>query len=261
MFNWLKKRNQISDPQDNLRKQIRVMFNKLEEDSYWGEVRDEKTLARLNETIELAENLLTLMKQNPDVHGPVSLTQVYLASALDSRVNYYYHGQIIKQAGHSFHLVRELASEVRLNHPHVKEYLQKMLVDLNRLLCEEMKEDVGLRGLKLEWRCMCYRALNEYKYAIADAKQIVEQNGEDYESYILLSDCYWDYYNYDEAIKSATKAIEYAKDDLQRHSAWYHRGQINEEADNKAASDRDYQQAATFKSGAQEFMDRVMGRR
>lgn len=241
--------------------QIRDLFEKLETHSYRGEVRDDETLAQIDQTIGLAESLLALIKQNPRVPGissSKSLTQTYLGSALYQRV-LYYKQQAFALTGCSFYKVRELADEVKSRQPKAKEYLQKMLADLNCLLSDEMKEDVGLKELMREWRCMCFRALGQYNDAVEDAKRIVEQNVKDYQPYILLSDCYRDFGNYQNALLIASKAIEYAMNDLQRYEAWHHRGHINEESGNKAAAEQDYRKATSFQAGATAVRNRLLG--
>jgi tetratricopeptide (TPR) repeat protein len=253
MFNWSKKSNQASDRKIEIRQQIRAIFEKLESGSFIGEACNEEMLKKLTASIELAENLLGLMKENPDIQAPSPLTRTYLASALDWRVRYY-RQKMVSLTGYSFHMVRELADEVKSRQPQAKAYLERMLVDLNRLLSDEMKADVGLRELKLEWRCMCFRALSLHSDAIEDAKQIVAQDVENYQAYILLSNCYFDYRNYPEAISAATKAIEHSIDDLQKYQTYSHRTRLYQQVGNQVEYEKDSIQAASFRVGATEIV-------
>jgi len=241
--------------------QIHELFEQLENHSYRGAVRDDETLAQIAQTIGLAESLLALIKQNPRAPGissSKSLTQIYLGSALHQRI-LYYKQQAFALTGYSFYMVRELADAVRSRQPKAKEYLQKMLADLNCLLRDEMKEDVGLKGLTLEWRCMCFRALTDYPSAIQDAKQIVMQNDRDYKSYMLLSDCYWDSHKLPDAIEAATRAIEHCVTDLQRYEALNHRSQIYHEAGNETDAAKDRLHAKSFEAGTEAIIKRLRG--
>lgn len=259
MFKWLKKSNRSEEKNEQV-EQARLMFEQLESHSFRGTVHSEDDLRNLNHTIDLAMSLRKRIIQSHASNSPLrfqmpslSLTQVYLAAALDSRVRHY-RQQIVHLTGYSFHLVRELAERVK-SQAEAKQCLQRMLDDLNFLLSEEMREDVGLRELLLEWRCYCHRALSDYHHAIEDAKQIIKDKPTEYKSYVLLSECYQDYANYKDAIEAATKAIEYAGDDLQRHHAYSHRASVHKQNGNNGAANQDTQRAATFEHGVSHILD------
>ena len=248
----------MREPNEEVIQQILAMFAKLER-SFSGDAHSEDDLVKLNETIEFAKNLLNLVERNPYSGAPGELTRVYLASALISRVRYY-RGQIAVQTGISLLSANELAGELKLRHPETKENIEKMLVDLNIILSGKMQDAGVMRRLMIEWRCLCFRALSNYDNAILDAEAFVAQNDKDYEGYILLSNCYLDFNDYENALLVANKAIRYANDDLQRCRSYYYRADIYQQSGDLIAYESDQRRGNSFKSGADEIIKIAIGR-
>lgn len=244
MVDWLKgSRDRSTTTRSPLEQELRVLFEQLETRSYNGPVDDEATLTLITQTIDLAERILqACARLSPDSWFPKPLTRVYLTVALDKRARYYIRrafGGLLMGEDHAF--TYDVLRQQLDGRPGASEYINMALPDLNRLLCEEMREDVAFRSYYVVCRCTCWRALEQYRLAVEDAQRMVELVPHQPNSYMLLSQCYSDYGDYPHAIEAATKAIESAMDDIARYRAWSNRASINKVAGNTAAFERDLQ--------------------
>lgn len=262
MFDWLKgSRDRSTTTRSPLAKELDALFEQLETRSYNGPVDDEATLTLVTQTIDLAERILQACAHLPPLTSfPEPLTRVYLGGTLDKRARYYLRrafGGLLMGGDYAF--THDVIRQQLDSRPGASECINMALPDLNRLLCEEMREDVALRSYYLVCRCTCWRALEQYRLAVEDAQRLVELEPHGPNSYVLLSQCYSDYGDYPYAIEAATKAIESAMDDIERYRAWSNRASINKVAGNTAAFERDLQRVQQLEPKAQRAWDAGRG--
>ena len=112
-----------------------------------------------------------------------------------------------------------------LEHPDATEHLYKSIKYLERILAEDLEEEISCRQMYLILLITCYRAISDVERAIKCALEYTETKEVD--SFELLSQCYCDIEEYDLAIQTATKAIEHSvKNTADELGAWRNRARI-----------------------------------
>jgi tetratricopeptide (TPR) repeat protein len=212
--------------------------------------------AAISHLIQMADELIRLY---PDWASEV---RVQLSNDLWMRINYHARAGLLAHGFNHFYgppgsMQRGLKQycEPALTERHVR----VALADLDRYLSEQMQGEAWPnRASALHVRCQCHRWLDAYHLALQDAQQLVETRQHS-DSYLLLSQVYFDFGSNEQALAAATEAVKRANDPPQLADALGARAQIYKMIGNQAAFEIDMEQQKRAAERSEAFVKRALG--